>query len=405
MERKSLTLNSFEPLEDSIPSRDSLDFDKAESKSAIKASNIAEVRNLHNFLSDQEIQNYLSWQNNNPASSHQYWATHQMTSSDCQDLKRVSIINHYQELVRFINNNLKLIEPVDSVLETQDKIQMKRALMRYRRKNLKQMEDFESRVENNGYPDAGSMRTDFSFKGLSLSENGSVSDTANPHEEANNLMLSITAEDPWFICYNNPAYCRLEQSQQAADYLIHLNPRLSDVLVVAQQIIDRSQIMQVPAYFKIINQAYQHALKPPSVNRVRSENILLYVNQEHIDAMLQIIVDCYCKNHQVFSKRPVLGFATEIAPGIGITGKDSAVNGQEPFNDNRSRICNQAFHHFSAKAALCNHSSYQYSSLEIELFRQILDNLFMKNGISTDNISFRASESATSAIKQQDGYL
>ena len=350
------------------------------------------IRRQPNMATDEQLREYLNWQNSNPSegSSYQYFAYPQKSPEDELDLEPAVVAEHYRSLTEFIIANSALIpnrREGSTTLEPSRQEELAQSLNSYRQRLKQQSELFEATIASDYQPNFREMDEDFPLNRLYLPSQSGQRDICLGHRGIGSDVLSTIRQRGSFVVYQNPAFLHSEV-ELWPNYYFSFNPRLSCLLEVAQQLVDLAKDSDLPLSLQILNRADYAARTPADFGGIRLDGLLMYVTQPHVEQSLKLIGDCYLLKTEAFAGRATTAFSTALRPGIGLATTEDLRSPVETLIMHRSSVFYEAYWRFLESKN--GHLEMNPSNEDVGEFRSTLETVLSEAGVDLGNISFPA---------------
>ena len=376
-------------------------------KATVKAVSFEDAQDLHNFLDDNELEEFLQWHINHPyeESSYSYWCSEMPTPRDFEFLTPLGGATFYEELVGLISEKVSIAQSPYREQPPESQTVIDQVLQNYRQQLARNVEEFQHRVITNNYP----LKTDelFAFHGLKVCLDEQEHDLSRSYIELIPGWLSnIVAQSRSFVQYASSEalkhyYFQKNDGRRAGfeqeTHRIYLNPDPEEAVMIAGKLIERFEDPQnpIPVTMKIYNRAIEAGKR--HLLSVRSEGMVLYTHEEHTNEVLEVVLDCYRQYYLAFAQRHVPKLTAQIADGISMASQEGFDADRKSFIKHRSELFDTAWQDFKHYQEA--HFSATVTSQDVQVFKQCLAGVLSENDINAQNLAFPASENTGSGSR------
>lgn len=214
--------------------------------------------------------------------------------------------------------------------------------------------------------------------------------------QVDGIRSSVSLQDQAFglaVMVDSVEYSKraLAGMETAISRRIYLNPQIDATFDIFQLIVDRVNEAGLTMKAKAFDRTYDlvQAGRPDAIaggKSLRSDGLVIYVPEEDANQVLQVVVDIYRQNRELFKGRVVAKAAYRLADGIAV-GDETTVP-EKSLTSHRADVIESILDKIRKEVGFSSESQAENRSRAILLFRQLWQQTAKREGINPDNPAF-----------------
>lgn len=185
-----------------------------------------------------------------------------------------------------------------------------------------------------------------------------------------------------FVHLTSDAYIEAKEKGEKPQLTrrIYLNPRNEHLVAIFDEILTTAKDSNIPLKGKLWDRTAE-LVGFGSDKTIRSDAIVLYVDDAHADELLSVVEQIYGRYQSAFRDRSTPKLAMRVAPGVGIGDEPKGAPGRS-LTSHRVDIIDETIDKTKLTIEKQPHAD------RVAVFRGMLHAAMLAEGVNPDNISF-----------------